>query len=261
MTLTNSTVISNSTANQTGGILNNFGAMTITNTTVSANSAGSGPGGIYNFNGANLAITNSTIMNNTTGGSGGGINNGSGTMTVTNSTISGNTAKSHGGGIYTEATTSLNNVTITNNTADSDANNTGEGGGIYVPWWASASIKNTIIAGNVDLGGATYEPDCHAVPDSGGLVSAGNNLIQDTGGCTVTGETATNVTGQSANLGPLDEQRRPDSYPRAPRGKSRDRLGQRGLPAAGHGSARLGAAAGKPLRYWRLRVVIQRPDA
>lgn len=197
MTLTNSLIISNSTANETGGVLNNFGNMTVMNSTISSNTSGFGPGGLYNFNGATLTMTGSTVYNNR-GGSG-GILNGSGTVSITNSTISGNRATSNGGGVYVGSTTSLNHVTITGNTADDDANNSGDGGGMWVASYATASIKNTIISGNIDKSGISVEPECF-----GPIDSLGNNLIETvSAGCSISGDTASNVTGQSALLGPL----------------------------------------------------------
>lgn len=167
-----------------GGIFNAGGTLTLTGVTVENNTAFLG-GGIYNLNGT-LMISKSTIANNL-GVNGGGITNDSGTLTILNSTVSGNCAEGGGVGIYTFGTTNLNNVTITNNTSTSPSIS---GGGIA----GSANIKNTIIAGNTADSGS----DCQ-----GTLNSQGYNLIQNTNGCTISGDLTGNITGQTANLGPL----------------------------------------------------------
>jgi|GEM_PF-934877 len=170
-----------------GGIYNAGGILTLIGVNVMGNAAGYG-GGIHNLNGT-LMISNSTIIENLAI-SGGGIAT-SGTMTILNSTISGNSAEgnSAGAGIRTSGTTNLNNVTITNNKADIS----GSGAGIS----GNANVKNTIIAGNTADNG---NPDCQGI-----LNSQGYNLIQNTDGCTINGDTTGNITGQDANLGPLQD--------------------------------------------------------
>jgi hypothetical protein len=111
-------------------------------------------------------------------------------LTMTNSTISGNLAD-YGGGIYNSGEASLNNVTITNNTS-SVTGPGGGGGGVA----NTGNLKNSIIAGNWDNTGNS--PDC-----IGTVVSDGYNLIQDTSGCTISGDTTGNIIGVSPNLGPL----------------------------------------------------------
>ena len=180
-----------------GGIYNlNLGALTLTNVAVSGNTAQIG-GGI--FNEGTLTITSSAISGNTATGlansSSGGIFN-SGTVNLANVTISGNSALGNGGGIYNSGTANLTNVTITNNAADSDNSGDGFGGGIYNGGGAF-NIKNTIAGGNT-VGSTGSSPDCF-----GTLSSGGYNLIQDTIGCAISGTTTGNITGVSANLGPL----------------------------------------------------------
>jgi CSLREA domain-containing protein len=170
------------------------GNVTITGVTISGGSSGYG-GAIHN--GGTLTVTDSTITGNKATYWGGGIKN-AGTLTLTNVTISGNTSKQHGGGLYNYSNTAtLTNVTITANTADSDANGSGDGGGI-ARYSGYVYIKNTIIAGNTDSSPSTKRPDC-----SGTLKSQGHNLIQNTTGCTISGTTTGNITGQSASLDPL----------------------------------------------------------
>jgi hypothetical protein len=102
--------------------------------------------------------------------SGGGL---IGYMTVVNSTISGNGSDSvSGGGISNAGSLTVNNSTITANTARN-------GGGInnvYNPGFTSLQLSNSIVAGNSAwLGG----PDCKGAS----MTSLGHNLIGNTGGC------------------------------------------------------------------------------
>lgn len=179
LVLVDSTIDRNRASGGGGGILNE-GGLSISNSTISMNENGTGGGGgIINSNVGTLTITNSTISGNTSGAGGGtgggGIYNLTGsTVTITNSTISGNSIPSgngRGGGINNGGTLNLNNVTITNNTAEI------EGGGINN--FGTVNLKNTIIAGNVDTANSTtasQSPDCE-----GTLMSQGFNLIGTTG--------------------------------------------------------------------------------
>lgn len=163
------------------------------------NNTASGDAGINNRGTA--TIRNSLISGNTATGAtdGGGGMTSSGELTLVNSTISGNSAPQSGGGLVvgSGSTASLYNVTITNNTADADSNGNGDGGGIRI---ASGTVKfqNTIIAGNFDKSSVVSHPDC-----SGTFESLGYNLVQNTTGCTITGDTTGNKTGVNPKLEPL----------------------------------------------------------
>ncbi|HEX8681862.1 MAG TPA: choice-of-anchor Q domain-containing protein [Ardenticatenaceae bacterium] len=238
-TIFNSEILS-STASAYGGGIFSRGVITLTHTLVQGNEAPYG-GGFYNSDGFSildtsvitdnvatratptdpddrgtggggiessgiLTMTNTTISGNTTSGNGGGIASG-GTLTVTNSTISGNGAAGDGGGIFTNqiyqpdlpfyGVSNLNNVTIADNTADTDGNGSGNGGGIANDD-ALIEMWNTIIGDNTDTGGEA--PDC-----SGTFTSQGHNLIENPAGCTIEGDTDSNVTGQDPMLGPLED--------------------------------------------------------
>ncbi|MDA2921473.1 hypothetical protein MYX76_18610, partial [Desulfobacterota bacterium AH_259_B03_O07] len=147
----------------------------------------------------------STISNNTAGEQGGGIRNIFSDITIINGTISGNSAGDGGGGIYNDpfgietpdlATVDLNNVTIAFNTADSDGDGVGDGGGIFNAIGGTFIFANTIIAGNSDT---TSDPDCF-----GTLNSLGFNLIQTVSqNCSIVGDTIGNLIGVGPLLGPL----------------------------------------------------------
>jgi LPXTG-site transpeptidase (sortase) family protein len=184
--------------------------ISIDKSTFSGNQAGSDGGAVAND--VDTTITNSTFSGNTADDNGGAVAfrpfDTIFSTDITNSTISGNNAKQNGGGIYFEnnGTLSLNNATITGNTADSDNNTTGDGGGFYEseqpdPNNNEVTFQNTILSGNTDKGGEA--PNCGG--DAGGnhLDSQDYNLVQDTTGCTIGGTTTNNITGQNANLGVL----------------------------------------------------------
>ncbi len=128
-------------------------------------------------------------------GDGGGIRT-TGSSDLNNVTVSGNMAGRDGGGIDATGTstviTNITSCTIVNNTATRAA------GGV---WRASTTnpvnLRNSIFANNTDNGTA---PDLR-----GGVVSLGYNLIENITGATITGDTATNVTGVDPNLGPLQD--------------------------------------------------------
>ncbi len=178
-----------------GGIFNSLGTLEVTNSLVLGNEAGDNGGGIAN-NGGTLEVSNSTIAGNTAEMSGAGIFNAQGMLEMTNSTVSSNEAADDGGGIYNIATILLNNVTLTNNTADDDIDGTGDGGGVYNVAGGVVNFANTILAGNRNLSGDA--PDC-----SGSLTSQGYNLIQDITNCTIGGDTMGNRIGDDPLLGPL----------------------------------------------------------
>ncbi len=196
--------IANGTTNSSGGGVLNAGNLTIRNSVIrnnTANGSSSDGGGIYNLNTGTLALENSTVRNNTAGDDGGGIRNdrtltilnstissntaiGSsstsgggglinvqgGTVTITSSTISGNTAR-NGGGIRNDGSLALQNVTITANTAS-----LGDASGV-VNTTGVTSLRNTIIAGNVDtVTLPNHLPDVGAV-FANSFIDNGNNLI------------------------------------------------------------------------------------
>jgi hypothetical protein len=62
----------------------------------------------------------------------------------------------------------------------------------------TVSIRNTLIGANTDLSGQA--PDC-----SGVLTSDRYNLVQNTTGCTLSGNLIGNITGQNPQLGALQD--------------------------------------------------------
>ena len=224
-TITNSTITGNSATSTGGGATFaittdvTITGSTITNNIVnparngSSNNPGRGGGGIHFRSGSNgtKTITNSTISGNEARRTGAAVNTGTGggvfvdlssSLVINNSTISGNIAENSGGGVFTDNDAngnlgnrmrSITNSTIVNNTA------TESGGGVFnngTPATGSVfNLRNSIFANNTDNGTS---------PDLGGTFdSQGYNLIEDTTGATINGDTATNITGQDPLLAPL----------------------------------------------------------
>ncbi|MDA2921329.1 hypothetical protein MYX76_17860, partial [Desulfobacterota bacterium AH_259_B03_O07] len=211
LTISDSVITGNSADGGGGGIdievEESPGVVVINNCTISNNSATHhrGDGGGILKRGGTMLITGSTISNNTAGEQGGGIRNIFSDITIINGTISGNSAGDGGGGIYNDpfgietpdlATVDLNNVTIAFNTADSDGDGVGDGGGIFNAIGGTINFSNTIIAGNSDT---TSDPDCF-----GELDSFGFNLIQTVSqDCPIVGDTTGNLIGVNPLLGSL----------------------------------------------------------
>ena len=151
LTVSNTTLFSNSSTINGGGIYNT-GTLTVMNSTISFNSASHG-GGIYNNSNGVTSIINSTIVEND-GYLGGGIFNYSlGLLSVTNSTFSRNIA-TQGGGIFNydlNANIVVTNSTFFGNTADDS------GGGIYNTFFLS--VTNSTFSANtaVNYGGGIFD--------------------------------------------------------------------------------------------------------
>ena len=227
-TLVNSTISNNSAGTNGGGIFNENN-LTLLGSTVHTNQAGAPGGGVSEVGGGiynqdTLVMSHSTVRNNYADDSG-GISNDGGSMTIRSSTINNNTAISAAGlrnandgtALLTDTTVSsnsasagaggiangsgatlqLSNVTVAFNVADSDANNFGDGGGMSNA--ATAMVRNSLIGENVDAStSGTIFPDC-----SGGFTSDGYNLIENTTGCAIGGNTTGNITGIDPNLAGL----------------------------------------------------------
>ncbi|NIM94746.1 MAG: hypothetical protein GTO18_13680 [Anaerolineales bacterium] len=216
LTITNSIISDNDASSGYGGGLYNVGTATLDTVTFVGNSCilGSG-GGIENDLGSTLEIENSTLVSNSAGDYGGAIDT-FGSLSITSSTISGNDAQVDGGGIYVgDDIVTLSNVTITNNSADSNLSGLGEGGGIY-NGGGEVRLQNTILSGNIR---PIVGPDCDGI-----LNSWGYNLIEHGSPyCVVLGDPTGNVYGQPALLGPLGDNGGPtDTHALLPGSKAID---------------------------------------
>jgi hypothetical protein len=193
--LTDSTVTGNTAGLGGGGFRGNG---SLTESTVRRNEAGTDGGGTSTDFNVNLTVSRSTIAGNDAVNGGGGIFfSSSGILGITNSTLSGNSANTLGGGILTnEGTVNLRNATINRNVVDVDSTGVGSAGGISRdPGSAAFTLRNTILAGNVDL----TDPTPSAGTDClGALTSEGYNLFGVP--CTIGGVTTGNVVDPEPDL-------------------------------------------------------------
>lgn len=166
--------IVNNAAGQGGGIAV-FGALVVTSAAFHANAATSG-GAIWSEAGASGDLRNVTFEGNT-------------------STLSGSVATFNGVAV-------LNNVTMTQNVADSDIDDLGDGA---IEANALVTLSNSLVARNIDLslgGSAQLNPDC-VVGGTGALVSAGHNLIGNIGSvCAWSGSVGDQVGTPVASINP-----------------------------------------------------------
>jgi hypothetical protein len=189
-TITRCTLLDNGSDGIAGAIYQSEGTLHLTDSTLDGNGSWVG-GGICAVAGTTY-VTGCTLSDNW----GGGIYEEDGTLYVTNSTLSGNRTYGDGGGILSiEGTTVLENATVTGNVADEEVDGAGDGGGIWNLGTGVVKLKNSIVAGNVDKG--SEAPDC-----TGTIKTYGDNIVQDTGGCTLDGA-STNITGSDAHLDAL----------------------------------------------------------
>jgi hypothetical protein len=201
-----------------GGAILNAASLTLTDCTLIGNSSVVHGGAILN-NGsssgnATLTLNNCTLTGNSSTASGGAILNlgaasGHATLSVTNCTLSANFASQYGGAIYNDGTNAgnaaltLTNCTFNQNTATlvaggiyNDASNPGQALGA-----ATLTVRNTIFragASGVNL-----------VNDQGTITSQGSNLSSDAaGGDAATGpggllNQAEDIRNTDPQLGPL----------------------------------------------------------
>ena len=181
--ITNSTVTHNTASDGQGGGLYNLGTVRLRSSTVSGNTAlrssGGWGGGILNA--GTMSVASSTISGNRAE-SGAGIFHYYLDLTITNSTVSGNRALDWGAGLYVDTSdepVTITNSTIARNRADTNGNG-GDGGGVFVAVGnPNVSMRNSVLARNVDVG-PTSHPDC-----SGPVTSAGFNIVGTTTGCAI----------------------------------------------------------------------------
>ncbi len=159
LTVTNSTIISNSTQSAGGGIYSIQGNLTVANSTLIFNTAQVGGGISISTYNATSSVTDSTFISNTATLYGGGIENASGTLNVTNSTFATNSA-TMGGGFMNRATANVTHSTFSGNRAASG------GGGVDDEEYLT--LSNSIIANSPAGGNCTGSP-----------LTGANNLADD----------------------------------------------------------------------------------
>jgi CSLREA domain-containing protein len=212
-TLVDVVVLRNKIGNQGGGIVQSGGTVSIADSTISGNRTQNNGAGLRVFSSSDGPTTTSlvrvTISNNRADNNSGGIGleaSSSETITVNgrNVTMSGNKAKTSGGGVFVfpggSSEVNLFNSTITDNTADSDGDTFGQGGGIalFDADAGTVTITRTILAGNQDSTPGSGEPD-ECYPE---LESGGHNVVGHTEGCTFDDQPSDQVG--ASDTAPLD---------------------------------------------------------
>ena len=183
--------------------------MVVVRTTISDNAGATNAGGIGIDRGL-LTVIESTVTGNRAANGAGLFARDSGAIALWRSTVSGNLADNQGGGAFVSAGSSLDMIdsTVT-------ANRAYAGGGLY----GAGGARNTILAGNLHLGGGGA--DC-----AGSVLSSGSNLIQATSGCAISGATGSDITGVAPGVNALADNGGPtETHALAP-----------GSPAIDHGA-------------------------
>jgi CSLREA domain-containing protein len=189
-----------------GGIYNNGGTLTVSDCVIRNNFAEYGGSGVF-INGDSTTTFNRCTFNDNNGGnsgSGGAVSaNGTATaiVNINNCTFNNNHARDGGALALGGGAMNVNSATITGNSAGfCDGNGcTDSAGGFRISDGKTATINNTIIAGNTIAPGLTSS-------DLGGTVASGDyNLIQNAGGWSFASGGTHNITGQDPLLGPLQD--------------------------------------------------------
>jgi hypothetical protein len=220
LTLTDSTLTSNS-AGYDGGGIEDSGPLTVSHCTLSSNSS-DGAGGI-GITAGTVTVTDSILQFNSASAGAGGIGN-SGTLTVSNCTLTGNSAHfgggiangyfstltitgctlasnsaDDGGGILNDGTVTVSHCTLTDNGSGASSS---FGGGISIGA-GTLTVSDSTLTGNVaDYGGGIYNDgtltvsNCTLASNSGGV--EGGGIRTAAGQLTVTNST---LTGNSSRAG------------------------------------------------------------
>jgi len=166
-----------------GGIVASIPLLTIVESTIDGNVAAAPGGGVYAA--ATFAIADSTISNNraagAVGGRGGGLYLGTGSgSTLTNVTVSGNVAESEGGGMLSGGDLAVRNATFADNTAST--------GSALFNAAGTLTLASSIVSGSAPS-------HCAGAP-----VTSGDFNVDSDGSCGLTGPNDRTIDPQ---LGPL----------------------------------------------------------
>lgn len=154
--------------------------------TIRDNRAWNGGGGIYVDAFIRAEVIGSTLSGNVAQREGGGLGT-TGNVLVENSTVSGNSAWNHGGGLYAADRDApglrVRFTTVAFNTADFNADGTGDGGGIFASN-ATAVVEGSILAKNTDANsGASFASDCAAGGSDPRTRTITGSVVEVTAGC------------------------------------------------------------------------------
>ena len=164
--------------------------------TITGNKGGSGPA-INTTSDSRVKLIGCTISDNkAVNGYGGGALSNWGEMTISRSTLARNHAGGSAGAIINSGRLTITNSTIAGNSADGSA-----GGIMAIPGTAEqprpVEVRNSIIANNTDK---FDSPDY-----SGRMKSGGWNIIGNTSGMVIGGNTTGNQLNVNPVLGPLQD--------------------------------------------------------
>ena len=179
------------------GGLSNFGTVVIERTTIRANT---GAPQVAHEVGIPVTIT---IRDSTISGGSRGIRT-TGQTVIENTTISGNSSTGNGGGINSSgATLTIIGSTITNNTSNSDDSGGAQGGGgLYHAAGSQVTLRDTIIAGNIDGSGDTGT-DCYQSTEPEDVISQGGNLIGTGDGCVIIDQPSDQIGTDASPIDPV----------------------------------------------------------
>jgi hypothetical protein len=221
-------VTNNSTSLNGGGICDNSGVtMTISNCTISGNSTTGSGGGIFNNN-STVTVVASTLCGNSANLGGAIYNEGaspSGTLEIDASTFSNNSAN-YGAAIYNHggqsgnATVTIANSTLSDNSGHQSIDNDGAWGGTATVRINASTLKRnspteifndglsgghaTLEMGDTILNAAASASGANLANREGTITSYGYNLSSDDGGGYLTNATdQINIT--NLLLGPLQD--------------------------------------------------------
>ena len=204
----NNVVVSGNTAVTNGGGIYNDAQLTVLNSTIGTTSSlttpnnAEGGGGLFDTGMHNTLIEESAINGNTAVGGGGVSTRSLVNMTIMNTTMNGNSATDVGGGITSNGPVTLQNDTISDNTAANDS--TSGGAGLNAFGSGTYQFVNTLFQGNVATG-SNAPSSCGCSGSScktGVMVSQGHNLADDaTCALTGTGDMANTSAGLQALAG------------------------------------------------------------
>jgi hypothetical protein len=132
--------VTNGLSGSTGGGIQDSGTLSLQNVRLTGNTAGFGGGALAVAPGARATVGSSSLTGNSTRGAGGGILN-QGTLSLQDDTLSGNTA-AHGGAIDNAGQFSADDSTLTGNSARLN------GGGLNTDGPGSSQISGTSVDHN-----------------------------------------------------------------------------------------------------------------
>ena len=187
-------------ANNGGGICNK-GTLTMKNVTINSCKAVDG-GGIKNFEGATLTITGGTISNCRSDAGGGGVVN-YGTASISDCTFSGNIATTRGGAIWSNSALTVSSCTFNSNEAlavGGSEQNEGDGGALHIDG-GTTSLTDVTITNNTSKDAGGIYVATGATLNLGGTSTISGNSSTEHGGGGIVNQGTVNLSGDVSITG------------------------------------------------------------